>query len=179
MRQFKRCDGYVLPYVLVVFLILSAVSVSICGTALNNLRAQEAAVERSKALYEAEGEIEKFVAEKLMKIPMQEGFASEEAARNYFRDQSKEVANEKNDRVTFVSTEDGGNFNFTLKLQAESVNKEVLIKTALNVTPKIESYTETTGEGTEKTTITYFKVSGISQMTYDSYNISYEGGGAG
>ena len=177
MKRFKRCDGYVLPYVLVVFLILSAVSVSICGTALNNLRAQEAAAERSKALYEAECEIEKFISAKLMKIPADDGFGSKEAARNYFRDKSKEVANETDDRVALNSAVDGENF-FILKVKAESANKEVLIETALNVTPKIESYTVTTTNGDATTTETFYKVTGVETLAYDSYNISYEGGGA-
>ena len=68
MKNLKRCDGYVLPYVLVVFLILSAVAVSICTVSLNNLKAQEAAVKRAQALYTAEGEVEKVVA-KIWELP--------------------------------------------------------------------------------------------------------------
>ena len=63
MKQLKRNDGYVLPYVLVVFLVLSFVAVTICGMSLNNLRTQEEAVEHTQTLYETEGLLERFVAE--------------------------------------------------------------------------------------------------------------------
>lgn len=64
MKQaLRRNEGYILPYVLIVFLVLSFAAVTICGISLNNLRAQEDSVKRTQALYEAEGKIEEFTGE--------------------------------------------------------------------------------------------------------------------
>lgn len=62
-RELNREDGYVLPYVLVVFLVLSFVAVSICGISLNHFRAQQAYVAQTRARYEAEGLVEQIVAQ--------------------------------------------------------------------------------------------------------------------
>lgn len=75
----KQNDGYVLPYVLIVFLVLSFTAVTICGVSLNNLRAQEQSVKQAQARYTAEGEIEKFVAEllKLQESDVDAGIAKD------------------------------------------------------------------------------------------------------
>lgn len=54
--------GYALVYVLIVVLVLCAVAVSVCTAALKNYQAQEESVRQTQQLYQAEGEIEKFVA---------------------------------------------------------------------------------------------------------------------
>lgn len=54
--------GYALVYVLIVVLVLCAVAVSVCTAALKNYQAQEESVRQTRQLYQAEGEIEKFVA---------------------------------------------------------------------------------------------------------------------
>lgn len=54
--------GYALIYVLIVVLVLCAVAVSVCTAALKNYQAQEESVRQTRQLYQAEGEIEKFVA---------------------------------------------------------------------------------------------------------------------
>lgn len=54
--------GYALAYVLIVVLVLCAVAVSVCTAALKNYQAQEESVRQTQQLYQAEGEIEKFVA---------------------------------------------------------------------------------------------------------------------
>lgn len=54
--------GYALVYVLIVVLVLCAVAVSVCTAALKNYQAQERSVRQTQQLYQAEGEIEKFVA---------------------------------------------------------------------------------------------------------------------
>lgn len=56
-------DGYVLVYVVVVIVILSILVPAACANSLRNLKAQQASVERMQQLYEAEGQIERFVAE--------------------------------------------------------------------------------------------------------------------
>lgn len=62
-HRLNREDGYVLPYVLVVFLVLSFVAVSICGISLNHFRTQQAYVAQTQSRYEAEGLVEQVVAQ--------------------------------------------------------------------------------------------------------------------
>lgn len=63
MRSFrKETGGYALAYVLIVILVLCAIAMTICTIALRNFQAQERAVAQTQQLYQAEGEIEKFVA---------------------------------------------------------------------------------------------------------------------
>ena len=54
--------GYAMVYVLIVVLVLCAVAVSVCTAALKNYQAQERSIRQTRQLYQAEGEIEKFVA---------------------------------------------------------------------------------------------------------------------
>lgn len=61
-KLWKGNGGYALVYVLIVVLVLCAVAVSVCTAALKNYQAQEESVRQTRQLYQAEGEIEKFVA---------------------------------------------------------------------------------------------------------------------
>ena len=61
-KLWKDNGGYALIYVLIVVLVLCAVAVSVCTAALKNYQAQERSVRQTQQLYQAEGEIEKFVA---------------------------------------------------------------------------------------------------------------------
>ena len=61
-KLWKDTGGYALVYVLIVVLVLCAVAVSVCTAALKNYQAQERSVRQTQQLYQAEGEIEKFVA---------------------------------------------------------------------------------------------------------------------
>ena len=63
MKKLRKGNGgYALVYVLIVVLVLCAVAVSVCTAALKNYQAQEESVRQTRQLYQAEGEIEKFVA---------------------------------------------------------------------------------------------------------------------
>ena len=61
-KLWKGNGGYALVYVLIVVLVLCAVAVSVCTAALKNYQAQERSIRQTQQLYQAEGEIEKFVA---------------------------------------------------------------------------------------------------------------------
>lgn len=61
-KLWKDNGGYALIYVLIVVLVLCAVAVSVCTAALKNYQAQEESVRQTQQLYQAEGEIERFVA---------------------------------------------------------------------------------------------------------------------
>lgn len=75
--------GYALVYVLIVVLVLCAVAVSVCTAALKNYQAQEESVRQTRQLYQAEGEIEKFVAlaEDVSSLRDSEEYDSEDEAR--------------------------------------------------------------------------------------------------
>lgn len=63
MKKLRKDNGgYALVYVLIVVLVLCAVAVSVCTAALKNYQAQERSIRQTRQLYQAEGEIEKFVA---------------------------------------------------------------------------------------------------------------------
>lgn len=59
----KNNDGYVLPFVLVVLIVMSLVATAALSAALRNLKAQQTFVERMEDRYQAEGAIERVVAE--------------------------------------------------------------------------------------------------------------------
>ena len=59
----KHNDGYALPFVLVVMVIICLVGVSILSASLNNLQNQQASIERMQDQYEAVAEIEKKMAQ--------------------------------------------------------------------------------------------------------------------
>ena len=75
--------GYALVYVLIVVLVLCAVAVSVCTAALKNYQAQERSIRQTRQLYQAEGEIEKFVAlaEDVSSLRDSEEYDSEDEAR--------------------------------------------------------------------------------------------------
>lgn len=80
----KDTGGYALAYVLIVVLVLCAVAVSVCTAALKNYQAQERSIRQTQQLYQAEGEIERFVAlaEDVKSLKVSSGpCASDEAAR--------------------------------------------------------------------------------------------------
>lgn len=58
----KHNEGYVLPLVLVVMVILSLVAVGVMSVSLHNLQAQKADIDRMQAQYAAQGELEVFLA---------------------------------------------------------------------------------------------------------------------
>lgn len=88
-KLWKDNGGYALVYVLIVVLVLCAVAVSVCTAALKNYQAQERSIRQTRQLYQAEGEIEKFVA-------LAEDVSSlQESAEYESEDDAKEEAKEK------------------------------------------------------------------------------------
>ena len=59
----KNNDGYVLPFVLVVMIVLCIMSASLMTAAFRNLQMQQKFTDRMVDKYEAQGEIEKIVAQ--------------------------------------------------------------------------------------------------------------------
>ena len=59
----KHNEGYVLPLVLVVMIIMALIVVGVMSVSLRNLQTQKADIERMKDQYAAQGEIERAIAE--------------------------------------------------------------------------------------------------------------------
>ena len=105
-KLWKDNGGYALVYVLIVVLVLCAVAVSVCTAALKNYQAQERSLRQTQQLYQAEGEIEKFVAlaEAVSNVSsltvsgtyVSENAATEDAAtENAVKDKAKDAAKTK------------------------------------------------------------------------------------
>lgn len=60
MRKYN--EGYALPFVVVVMLVLCLVAVSILTFSLQNLQNQQTSIERMQDKYEAQGDVEKKIA---------------------------------------------------------------------------------------------------------------------
>ena len=91
-KLWKDNGGYALIYVLIVVLVLCAVAVSVCTAALKNYQAQERSIRQTRQLYQAEGEIEKFVALAEDVSSLQE---SEESEKYGSEDEAKKEAKKK------------------------------------------------------------------------------------
>ena len=58
----KHNEGYTLPLVLVVMIVLSLVALGVMSVSLHNLQAQKVSIERMESKYAAQGELEKAIA---------------------------------------------------------------------------------------------------------------------
>lgn len=173
--------GYALIYVLIIVLVLCAVAVTICTAALENYQAQEESVRQTQQLYQAEGEIEKFVAlaEDVSSLTVSGTYGSESDAmvaaktayKNYLTELVKPPASGYTlplDSIKF----DNSSCEFTLTYQNDTVCIKTEISMALNV--------ETPLDGTSETTYTAEVIK--ASHNYNTYTITHltaEGGASG
>lgn len=69
----KHNEGYTLPLVLVVMIIMCLIAVSVMSVALHNLQAQKTSITRMQDKYEAQGELEKAIANLTSQLKAKEG----------------------------------------------------------------------------------------------------------
>ena len=182
--------GFALIYVLIVVLVLCAVAVTICTAALENYQAQEESVRQTRQLYQAEGEIEKFVAlaEDVSSLTVSGTYVAEDAdTKDAAKDKAKDAAKKAyEDYLTelvkppdsgflppdFVNS-DNSSCEFTLAYK----NDTVCIKTEISMAL---TYNVTPPDGTSETTYTA-EVSTASHnyKTYTITHLTAEGGGGG
>lgn len=177
MKQLRKDDGYILVYVLVVFLVLSFAAVAICTGAVQNLRAQQASIERTQALYEAEGQIEHFVAllnEMEARAPVSAGDSDATAAAAktaFWNDLTTLDGNLPQIQVDSASTLD------SLVVQSVSADGTAKIDAELRVHLKLDVHAVPPADPSlpvSSYTCTYT----MSQdAVYQSYDISYSTGG--
>ena len=180
--------GYALVYVLIVVLVLCAVAVTICTAALKNYQAQEESVRQTRQLYQAEGEIEKFVAlaedvSDVSSLTVSGPYGSEDAAKDAakiaYKDYLTELVKPPDSGYTLTLDPDNSFKNpckFTLTYKNDTVRIETEISMALTYKPT----TTTLPDGASETTYTT-KVSTASH-NYNTYTITHltaEGGGGG
>ena len=175
--------GYALIYVLIIVLVLCAVAVIICTAALENYQAQEESVRQTQQLYQAEGEIEKFVAlaEEVSSLTDSAEFSTENAATDNAKDAYRDYLTDLASGYTLThdtGDPDSKSCKFTLTYKNDTVCIETKISMALSYA--VNSTTTTLPDGTSETTYTA-KVSKAAHG-YDAYTITHltaEGGAGG
>lgn len=173
--------GYALVYVLIVVLVLCAVAVSVCTAALKNYQAQEESVRQTRQLYQAEGEIEKFVAlaEDVSSLRDSEEYDSEDEAkkaakkayRTHLEDVSKEVRSCNYDPDATIT--DSNSCTFPLTCANSAVCIETKIKMNLKYEVKKIEKEETLPDGTTTTVITYTAKVSKATHSYITYTITH------
>ena len=183
-KLWKDNGGYALVYVLIVVLVLCAVAVSVCTAALKNYQAQERSIRQTRQLYQAEGEIEKFVALTEDVSSLQgsaeyesEDDAKEEAKEKYLAHLS--AVKEKVSRCSFeLDTAKTGSecCIFTLTCENDAVRIKTKLKIKLEYEVKEIEKQEKLPDGTKKITYTA-KVSKATHhyITYTITHLTAEG----
>ena len=188
-KLWKDNGGYALVYVLIVVLVLCAVAVSVCTAALKNYQAQEESVRQTQQLYQAEGEIEKFVAlaEAVSNVSsrltvsgtyVSEDAATEDAVKNKAKDEAKtkyeEYLNSLASGYTLTldtSHSDRESCKFTLTYKNDTVCIETEISMALIY--DVETKKQTPSDGTTKEVITYTAKVSKATHSYNTYTITH------
>lgn len=188
-KLWKDNGGYALVYVLIVVLVLCTVAVSVCTAALKNYQAQEESVRQTRQLYQAEGEIEKFVAlaEDVHLLTDSAEYDSQDdakkAAKEAYLTHLGGVSNKVSGCTYALDDTDTDSNSCTFTLTCEK-NAAVRIKTKIKMNleyevKKIEKEEELPG-GTKKITYTA-KVSKATHhyITYTITHLTAEGGASG
>lgn len=168
-------DGYVLVYVVVVIVILSILVPAACANSLRNLKAQQASVERMQQLYEAEGQIERFVAEMQSKAVelSGSGYSSDAVAKGAAESAFEEAVNGilntvLNDSTGFDPDWEGGQCVVPVTSEVENIKitADIRVTLGIKITPPDTTGTEDGSESEYK-----YKITSCT-ITYDSYDIS-------
>lgn len=184
-KLWKDNGGYALAYVLIVVLVLCAVAVSVCTAALKNYQAQEESIRQTQQLYQAEGEIEKFVAlaedvhllEYSTKRDTKE--AAEEEAKTAYLTYLQGLHSKVSD-CTYaldVDATDTGSNSCTFKLtyyKNDAVRIETKLKMELKYDEKsVKKPDELLPDGTTKEVIKYTAKVSKAAHSYSTYTITH------
>lgn len=174
--------GYALIYVLIVVLVLCAVAVSVCTAALKNYQAQERSIRQTQQLYQAEGEIEKFVAlaedVHLLEFSAEHDTkeAAEEKAREAYLTYLQGLHSKVSDCTYALDDTDTGSNSCTFKLTCENaavrIETKIKMKLEYDVKP-VEKPDERLPDGTTTKVIKY--TARVSKAThhYNTYTITH------
>lgn len=184
-KLWKDNGGYALAYVLIVVLVLCAVAVSVCTAALKNYQAQERSIRQTQQLYQAEGEIEKFVAlaEEVSSLRDSEEYDSEDTARAAAKDAYVKRLKDLAGGCTLTpdrTDNDVKCYKFALTYANAAVRIETKLKMKLEYEVKKIEKEEELPDGTKK--ITYTAKVSKATHNYNTYTITHltaEGGASG
>lgn len=177
MRTIRReTGGYALLYVLIVVLVLCAGAMAICTVALRGYQGQIRSVEQTQQLYQAEGEIEKFVAlasdvsEPVEAGPADSQDAAEQAALHAYQQELEKAADEI--EIEYTLDESGGadTLEFTAVYENADVRITAQVSMALTYHPRSVTITPEEGDPYE---VYYAQVDGATP-TYLTYDISHD-----
>ena len=182
--------GYALIYVLIIVLVLCAVAVTICTAALENYQAQEESVRQTQQLYQAEGEIEKFVAlaEEVSSLTdsaeCDTDSEAKDKAKAAYKTYLSSLVNPPDSGLDTDDTGDTANDSckFTLTYKNDTVCIETEIRMALTYDVNTISTPKTQPDGTTKTETTYTAKVSKASHNYNTYTITHltaEGGASG
>ena len=181
-KLWKDNGGYALIYVLIVVLVLCAVAVSVCTAALKNYQAQERSIRQTRQLYQAEGEIEKFVALaedvhllefSTTKYDTKEAAEKEarEAYLTYLGEVSKEVRSCNYDPDATITDSNSCTFPLTCENAAVCIKTEIRMELTYGYDE--ETTTQTLSDGTTKTETTYTAKVSKATHSYNTYTITH------
>lgn len=184
-KLWKDNGGYALIYVLIVVLVLCAVAVSVCTAALKNYQAQERSIRQTQQLYQAEGEIEKFVAlaEDVHLLTESVEYDSEDEAKAAAKDAYVKRLKDLAGGCTLTpdrTDNDVKCYKFALTYANDAVCIETKIKMNLEYEVKKIEKEEELPDGTKK--ITYTAKVSKATHNYNTYTITHltaEGGASG
>lgn len=178
-KLWKDNGGYALAYVLIVVLVLCAVAVSVCTAALKNYQAQERSIRQTQQLYQAEGEIEKFVAlaeaedvkSKTVSGPCDSGDKAMAAAKEKYLEQLSAVK-EKVGNCTFKSLDTAETGSECCTFALTYANDAVRIETKIRMDLKY-SVTEIPPDKTPTKVKMYTAEVSKATHHYNTYTITH------
>lgn len=173
--------GYALIYVLIVVLVLCAVAVSVCTAALKNYQAQERSIRQTRQLYQAEGEIEKFVAlaEDVHLLTDSAEYDSQDDAKKAAKEAYRTHLGDVSRKVSGCTlTPDGTDtdvkfYTFALTYANDAVRIETKLKMELKYEVKKIEKQEPQTDGTTKEVIKYTAKVSKATHHYNTYTITH------
>lgn len=175
-KLWKDNGGYALAYVLIVVLVLCAVAVSVCTAALKNYQAQERSIRQTQQLYQAEGEIEKFVAlaEDVHLLTDSAEYDSQDdakkAAKEAYLTYLQGLHSKVSDCTYALDDTDTGSNSCTFTLTCKNAAVRIETKLKMNLEYKV---TEIPPDGTTTTVITYTAEVIKATHHYNTYTITH------
>lgn len=174
--------GYALIYVLIVVLVLCAVAVSVCTAALKNYQAQERSIRQTQQLYQAEGEIEKFVAlaEDVHLLTDSAEYDSQDdakkAAKEAYLTYLQGLHSKVSDCTYALDDTDTGSNSCTFKLTCANAAVRIETKIKMNLeydVKPVEKPDERLPDGTTTKVIKYTAKVSKAAHSYSTYTITH------
>lgn len=180
-KLWKDNGGYALAYVLIVVLVLCAVAVSVCTAALKNYQAQERSIRQTQQLYQAEGEIEKFVAlaedVHLLEFSAEHDTkeAAEKAAKEAYLTYLQGLHSKVSDCTYALDDTDTGSNSCTFKLTCENAAVRIETKIKMNLEYEVteKKVQEQQPDGKFKEVIKYTAKVSKATHSYNTYTITH------